>query len=171
MRELAHIIENGDNLCRKINRYIALFCGFAILFLTLLVVVDVSLRYLFNHPIPGGTEATELILPYIVFLAMGYTLAVGGHVRVIILFMRFPHRLKIAAGALDCLIGIAFFGIIGYYAWLHFWESFIILEFMMAPVKLPWWVGKFSMPVGFFAIAFQSLFILLRLNSSSNKEI
>ena len=152
------LIDRWDTLWKKLGKILALCSGFIMLFLTLLVVVDVSLRYFFGKPIPGGTEGTELLLPYIVFLAMSYTLNVGGHVRVTILLSRFGYKLRLAAELLDCLVGLAFFGILTYFAWIHFWESFVILEFMMAPVKLPWWVGKFSMPIGFFAILIQFFF-------------
>ena len=135
------------------------------IFLTFLVVVDVAFRYMFNSPIPGATEGTELILPYIVFLALGYTLATGGHVRVTILLSRLGRISKQIAELIDSLIGMAFFGILTYFAWVHFWESFVILEFMMAPIKLPWWVGKFSMPMGFFVIFVQFLLNALKAGS------
>jgi len=153
--QLRAFMKEGDFFWRKLNKVLAIISGAATLALILLVVLDVSLRYLFDQPIPGGNESTELLLPYIVFLAMSYTLAAGGHVRVSIVLDRLPPRFRYAAEILDSVVGAAFFGILTYYAWLHFWESLIILEFMMAPIKLPWWVGKFAMPVGLFAIFIQ----------------
>ena len=160
-------VEKADRFWRKLGRVFAIFGGLAMIFLTFLVVVDVTLRYVFNKPIPGATEGTELILPYIVFLALSYTLAKGGHVRVSILLMRLDRGPRMVVELIDCIIGMAFFGALTYYAWIHFWESFRILEFMMAPVKLPWWVGKFSMPLGFFAIFVQFLLLALRVQKTT----
>ncbi len=168
-------LQKVDDIFAKIEMFFVIICGIATIGLTLLVVVDVAMRNLFNAPIPGGVEATELILPYIVFLAMAYTLHTGGHVRVNILYDRFPKPLKNSAEGLDCIIGFAFFGLLTWFGALHFWESFRILEFMMAAIKLPWWVGKFSMPLGTLAItlrfALRFLHVIVGDNISAAESI
>ena len=115
-------IQRGDAVWMKFEQMLAMIGGGAMIFLTFLVVVDVCFRYMFNSPIPGATEGTELIMPYIVFLALGYTLATGGHVRVTILLSRLSRVPKELAELIDSLIGLAFFGILTYFAWVHFWS-------------------------------------------------
>ena len=160
MTSLLKKFRDSEGIFTKVEFIFMVICGFWIIGLTFLVVLDVTLRYFFSSPIPGGVEATELILPYIVFLGLSYTLHVDGHVRVNILLNKFPRFFRNSAETLDCLIGIAFFGCLTYFGALHFWESFRILEFMMAPIKLPWWVGKFSMPLGTLAITLRFVFRL-----------
>ncbi len=52
------------------------------LFLTIMIVVDVTGRYFFNKPLPATWEIGELCMPYIVFFPFAYALARGNHVRV-----------------------------------------------------------------------------------------
>lgn len=170
MDYLVKKIQSCEAVFTKIEFVFMVICGFWIIGLTFLVVLDVTLRYFFSSPIPGGVEATELILPYIVFLGLSYTLHVDGHVRVNLILDRLPNFLKKIADSLDCIVGIAFFGCLTYFGALHFWESFRILEFMMAPIKLPWWVGKFAMPLGTFAITLRFVFRLSNIIASHDPK-
>ena len=44
----------------------------------------------------------------------------------------------------------------------EFWQSYEIDETMLAAIKLPWWVGKFSMPVGLAFVAAEAALTALR---------
>jgi len=165
MSVLDNIIFKGNAVTRRGGSISAAIAGSVMLALTFLVVVDVTLRYVFSNPIPGGTESTELLLNWIVLLALGYTLAVGGHVRVTLILHRLSSRTRLGVEVLDCVIGMVFCGIMTYVGWLFFWDSFIIREFMMAQVKLPYWVGKMAMPLGFFMFFITFLSRLLYLTS------
>ncbi|MBA7657392.1 hypothetical protein ES703_65329 [subsurface metagenome] len=161
MRGLLGIIRKADGFWRRVNRVAAIISAVVLLGMMLLVVCDALGRSVLLMPIPGAVEGTGLLMPYIIFFAFAYTLVVGGHVRVSLLLDRLPARFQLRAEVLACIIGVAFFGILTYYGWIHFWESFVIREFMMAPIKLPWWVGKLAMPIGLFIMSVQFLFLLL----------
>ena len=169
MSGLANFIYKGNAVTRKVVFVFAIGASSIMLALAFLIVVDVTLRYVFASPIPGAAESTELLLDWIVLSALGYTLAVGGHVRVTLVLHRLSSRLRLGAEILDCVIGIAFCGLMIYVSWLFFWDSFIIREFMMAQVKLPYWVGKMAMPLGFFMF-FITFFSMLLYFTRPKKE-
>lgn len=147
----------------RVGRVLSLIAGAVLLFVTLLIVADVLSRWLLGKSISGATESTELFLPYVVFFGFAYTLATGGHVRVTLIFGRLRGRLRLWAEILACVSGLFLCGPLLYFSWLHFWESFVIREYMEAAVKLPWWVGKLAMPTGLFVFFIQFL-LLLGLN-------
>jgi len=145
--------------------------GFVLVFLTLMIVVDVSLRALFNSPLPASAESTELMMPYIAFCTLAYTLAIGSHVRISILAERLPSKYRVHLEWLASAVGFGFSVLLTYMSWDFFWESFIIREEMLAIIKLPWWVGKFAMPLGFLFISLRYLFNLLAVTAGRVAEI
>jgi len=148
---------------RKVEKGLVIFTWVVFPLLTLMIVADVSMRAALNAPIPGSAEATELFMPYIVFFPLAYTLLKGQHVRVAALTNRFPPRGQRAAEIIACVIGFGFFVMLTCWSWVYFHESFIIREEMLAAIRLPWWVGKFALPVGAFMIALEFLVELIRL--------
>ena len=63
--------------------------GLAIMmFLTLFVVIGRA----FDHPITGSVEVTELIMGLMIYLGVGYTTFLRGHIRVDILITNFSPR-------------------------------------------------------------------------------
>lgn len=56
----------------------------------LLVNIDVFGRYLFNRPVTGNVELTEMIMVFIVYLGMAYTHREKGHVRVEVFVDKLP---------------------------------------------------------------------------------
>ena len=152
-----------DTLLKYCEQACMVLAGITLLWLTFMTVIDVLMRHIFFSPIPGASEATELLLPWIVFLAMAFTLRVGGHVRVTLLTGRLSGRLRLCCEEFDCLIGLFFFGVLTYCGWFTFLESFRMDEFMLATIKLPWWAGKFSLPLGLFFMELRYLFRLFCL--------
>jgi TRAP-type C4-dicarboxylate transport system permease small subunit len=66
-------------------RYLALGAGMVLLGLLGLVIFDVVMRYVLRLPFLGAYEMSELAMVLIVFLALPYCAATGGHVAVDVL--------------------------------------------------------------------------------------
>lgn len=66
--------------------------------LILVTCVDVVGRYLFNNPLSGAFELTQVLLGALVFAALPITTAKGGHVEVDLLLPLLPQRVTRAMG-------------------------------------------------------------------------
>lgn len=169
MNNLVSQISKLNDRTQRLNRIMVYISGFALTFMTVMIVVDVFLRFVFNAPLKATVEMSELIEPYVVFLPFAYTLAKGRHVRVTLITSRFPKTPRVFTEIFVYIIGVVFFALLCCYSWLEFWHSFKVREIMLAPIKLPWWVGKFSMPLGMFVIIIQCILLLLLILSKINE--
>ena len=151
-----------DKLLLWCDYVLLTFTGVALIALTMVIFIDVAARFLFNHPIPGGKEVSELIMPYIAFCALSYTLYTRKHIRITLVSHFVTGKTLKAAEFFYCLMGAIFCGLIAWGSWKFFWTSFALREEMLAVVKLPWYVGKFAMALGYL---FFALRYLLRLKS------
>jgi TRAP-type C4-dicarboxylate transport system permease small subunit len=126
------------------------------IFLTLMIVVDVSGRYFLNRPLPATWEIGEICMPYIIFLPFAYTLSRDNHVRVLLIKNRLSKTLQRRLKYFTDGISLVICALMTYYAWLRFWESYTLREEMMAAVEILWWWGKIAMPIGMgmFTIAY-----------------
>jgi len=77
------------------------------------VCIDVILRYVFNAPLPWGSELSGLLLLLVVSLSLTYTWIEGRHVKLEIFYSRFPPKIKRIALIFTCLTGVLFFGALG----------------------------------------------------------
>jgi len=143
----------------------------ALTFMTLMIVVDVFGRFVFNRPLPATVDMTELVMPYIIFICLAYTLATGGHVRVSLLLDRVPPRARAGFEIFVSIVGFVVFGLITTWAWFHFWHSFLIREQMLAPIYLPWFMGKLAMPIGCALFSIQFLIQLMQALSHISTKI
>ena len=164
-------ISGMKRMLDRTDRFLIGLTGAMLIFLTLMIVLDVSLRFLFNKPIPASAEATELLIPYIAFGALAYTLAIGSHVRISLFTERTSPKVRVFFEIFAAFIGFLFCAFLTYKGWLFFWESFIIREEMLAIIKLPWWFGKFSLPLGYLFLTLRFLFNLLAASTGRLSEI
>jgi TRAP-type transport system small permease protein len=142
-------LQAFKRLLNRIDTGLISITGIALVILTFMITLDVITRFAFNHPMPATTEISELLMAYIVFLTVGYTLSLGLHIRITVLFEYIPPRWKTYFDLLTDVLGLGFCALITYHSWQFFMHSFSIREEMLAVVPLPWYVGKFAMPVGF----------------------
>lgn len=67
----------------------------ALSIMMLWIFADVIMRYFFNSPIPGTMEITgEYFMVLIVYLGISYTLKHNGHVKVDLLEIKLPKRIR-----------------------------------------------------------------------------
>lgn len=132
----------------RIHPWFVMIAGLGLTFMVVMISADVVLRYVFNAPLPASIEISQLIEPYVVFFPFALALSLGSHVRVTLVTSRLSGKARMFSELIACAAGIIVFGVLTYYGWLHFWESFVVRETMLASIRLPWWIGKLAMPLG-----------------------
>lgn len=85
-----------------------------LILMMLLTASDVCLRYLFNRPIMGAYELTELMLVLLVFMSLAYTAFHDGHISLDLLRSHISDKAK---PVLDCGIYLTGAGLFGLVTW------------------------------------------------------
>jgi len=85
---------------------------------------DVTLRYLFNRPILGSWELTELMLALLVFSTIAYTAVKKGHINVELVTSRLPPRAREIIESITLLLSTVLFALM---AWQSAVQAVILL--------------------------------------------
>jgi TRAP-type C4-dicarboxylate transport system permease small subunit len=104
--------------------------------MTLLIVADVTLRYVFNQPLAYSLEVVELALSVVVFFGIVMCTARQGHVAIDIVVTRFSPRVKAAINSFVYFLSTGIFGVL---AWRLFVQGINIQQAgKMTPIlKIP----------------------------------
>jgi TRAP-type C4-dicarboxylate transport system permease small subunit len=155
----------------KLDDVVAIIGGVFLLGLMFFICADVFMRAVFNSPFPGSVEICALGVVYVIYFGFAYALTRGAHVRVTLIIERFPHRFRQVSMIIAYSIGSLFFGAATWRTWIYFWKSFVSKEFMFASIKIPWYLGKFAVPVGtlFMCMTFLIYLILTLAGNSEEK--
>lgn len=164
-------LERVDHGVRKIEMALVVVAWLVTLFVTFMIVTDISMRFLLHRPLPASWEISETLMPYIVMFGLAYTLTLNVHVRVTIVIDRLPTTMRRVCDLFGYLLSFGMCLILTYWSWLRFWESYLIDEMILAAIEIPWWIGKFGMPVAFamFATRYMIL-ILLTITQTENQK-
>lgn len=101
------------------ERILASAAAVIMFLMMMLTFIDVVGRNLFNTPLPGGFEVTELLLAVIIFLGLPMVTAEAAHVDVDICDPTVPERLKPYQDAIIGLVNIACFGTLSWMLWRY----------------------------------------------------
>lgn len=142
---------------------IFLFIGVGMLLIMMFLGAgDVLGRYLFNHPIKGTLEISQLMMAGVALLCWGYTQAIKGHISIEILLMRYPARVQSIINLFSLILTILIFGLIT-------WQSTLIAvetmkqSRMLENIPLPLFPFKFMVPVGAFVLCLEAITQLIQL--------
>jgi TRAP-type C4-dicarboxylate transport system permease small subunit len=94
----------------------------AMMFLTF---ADVSLRYVFNRPIIGAFDLTELMMVILVSFGLADCAVVKGHVMVDLVVSRLQPRWQVIIDAITSLLGLGLFSLIT-------WQCVVYVKRMFA---------------------------------------
>lgn len=93
--------------------------GILLLSMMGLTVCDVIGRYLFNAPIVGATELTEILLCAVIFLGLGAVSLAQDHVTVDLLTEKMPKRSEPLREALTGLLSAVILMVVSWRIWVY----------------------------------------------------
>mgnify|MGYP000657211637 CR=1 FL=1 len=138
----------------------------ALLFVLMLfnVFYDVIMRYLFNDVSIGMQELEWHLFAAMFMLGVPYTLRVGGHVRVDLIYERLSGHKKAWIDLLGSLFLLLPFALlVAWYGVGFAREAYELGETSGDPGGLPYrWIIKAVIPFSFFAIAISGVGLMLR---------
>lgn len=175
-----NFLRNISNRIENLNERVGRATAVCTLFMVIMTVLDVFLRYLFRAGSVAVQELEWHLFGFVFLLGAAYTLLKDEHVRVDIFYSRMDERGK----AWVNLIGATFFCapvcIVVIWTSMPFvLSSWQFLEGSPDPGGLPArYILKSAIPIGFFLVALQSIsmaikaldVILGRQEADSNRE-
>ncbi|MCM3569013.1 TRAP transporter small permease [Neobacillus mesonae] len=148
-------IERGFTLIENLFLW---FSQAAVAVMMLLTTLDALSRYIFSKSITGAYEITEMYLMVIlVFLSMSYVQKVDGHIRLDILFERFPKRMQDVLNIVYNLLAAAFMFFIGYQGYNMTINAFQNNLIASGLLNFPLWLSYIWIPVGSFLIMIRQI--------------
>ena len=143
----------------KACSYIASGVLFAMVFLT---TADVVGRYVFNKPIKGGMEMSELGLVVIFFLGLSYTGIMKKHVSVDFFISNMSVKMRAAINTFNSLVCTVLFVLIG---WQGFGQAVYAFNRGLTTdlLRIPVFPFKFLVPIG--ALLISVVFVAKGLQS------
>jgi len=111
---------------RRIDAVLGIAASALLMLLMLLTVVDVVGRYVFNRPLPGGFEMTELVLLVLIFAGLPLVSHADEHVTMDFIDRLLGERWR---AILERAVHVACAGIFGLGAWLVWLKAGRIWEY------------------------------------------
>lgn len=156
---LLRLADSLDTLIDRIGR-ITGWCAFA---LVVVMAFNVLLRYLFRTGSVAMQELEWHLMAPICLLGLSYALLHDGHVKVDILYGRFPERVRRIIDLVSMVLICIVTAILIYLSLPYVEQSFRIGEKSPDPGGLTHrWILKAMLPAGFALLLIQSLAMTLR---------
>jgi len=154
-----------ETFCRRIdslNEWVGKTFGWLIFPLILIVVFDVTLRYVFNRPTVWAWDVNIQLLGSLVVFGGGYALRNGAHIGVDALVVRLSPRRRALIDVITS--GFFFFGV-GVLLWKAFGDALFsvqIRELYTSVFAPPIYPFKILMVIGILLLLLQGLVKFLR---------
>lgn len=147
----ASLLSRLDRLLFRLEYALALGAGLAILTVMLVSVANILGRKLLELPVPGFVDWMEQAVPLIAFLAVGYCMRLGGHIRMDLLIGQLRGRALYAAEFAGTLLIFLLVLTLIAGSWLHFersfdWGSPMWSRDSTIDIGLPIWPVKLVVP-------------------------
>jgi len=155
-------LETIAKIIDAINDWVGKILSLLVLFIFVILLIEVVLRYFFNSPTIWANELTQLIFGAYVILSGGYVLRWDGHVNVDILYGKLSSRGKAIADIATSFLLFVFCGAMIYYGCSMAYDSLSRLEFSQSAWNPPLFPFKLMIPIGALLLLFQGIAKLIR---------
>ncbi len=140
-----------------VNEQTGRVVSYLIIFLMLVLLYEITARYLFNSPTIWAHETSQMIYGAYVILLGGYVMKQGGHVSVDILYQRFKPRTRAIVNLCTWPLFFCFCGVLFYKGSLVSWDSLKIWETAPTSFGPPVYLMKIMLPLGALLMLLQGL--------------
>jgi TRAP-type mannitol/chloroaromatic compound transport system permease small subunit len=154
-----------------INEWAGRILSFFILPMTVITVIEVILRYVFNRPTIWAWDINIMILGAFTVMTGGYVLLKEGHVAMDIFASRFSLRVRAVIALVTSLLFFFSIGLLLWQSGVAGWESFLMREQLNSIWSPPLYPLKILWPIGVFLLLLQGVAKFIRdLNDARSKE-
>jgi tripartite ATP-independent transporter DctM subunit len=157
----------------KVTLYAGYLSSIVVLLLSLLVLYDASMRYLFSQGSVALQELEWYLFDVIFLLGLGFALRHNSHVRVDIFFERYSTNTQAIVQIFSMLLLVIPFSLFFLYgAWEMMVQSYLQQEVSPSPGGLPHrWLIKSMLVIGFALLILQALIEIVKsYHSLENKK-
>lgn len=147
MGKIIKFIQNTDE---RINLTLSYIAGVSSLFCMVLIFSDVGGRYLFNTPISGTLEVSQLLLTVMIFGSITYLELRQSHIKITLLYSRYPPKIQRVFDILSQGLQTVLFAFFANQTFFYFYFSWAMDEISAGSIALPLWIPKFVIFLGCF---------------------
>ena len=151
------VIKNACSIIDLISLWTGKAASYVILIMTLLTTYDVVCRYIFNAPNIWAQTIITYGLCILTFFGSGYAVLKDENVRVDIVYLRFPVRVRAGSELVTWLLVYAFCFVIIWKGWETAYEALIQGEKSMGIMEFPMFPTLVLVPIGAMLILLQSI--------------
>ncbi len=131
---------------RLVDRSSRIFC-YLVFVIMVITAIDVTARYVFNHPLLWGWLVNRLLFGVFILFAGVYTLYKGEHIRIEIFYDHFSPRIKTIANWIALAAFVAFMGVLVWQSSWMGWNSLMMKEKAPGAFRIPLYPFKLLIPV------------------------
>jgi TRAP-type mannitol/chloroaromatic compound transport system permease small subunit len=145
------------NLINRVNEVVGVAAAPITLIITIIVLIEVTARYLFNAPTSWANEVSEYLLCGLVMLGGGYALRFQIHTRMDIVHSQFGEKTQACIEILTCIIVLAFTAPMMWFGSILAIEALQSGQTSVSAARLPLWPSMMVVPIGAFFMALQGI--------------
>lgn len=116
---MANLLSNLNKISNIVKNKLDYICISFIFVMTIIIWIQVILRYIFSIGLPWAEEIAKYLLVWSAMIGAAIVLYENGHISVNFLFDKFPDKYKKWIKLAHYLIYICFFAIITYYGYFY----------------------------------------------------
>lgn len=134
----------------RVPEYLVYLASLLVLLMMLHVSLDVTLKYLFNRPVPATVEVVSYYyMVAAVFLPVAWSEKVGAGITVDLFLLRAPRWMRLAAACLALSMTAAAYLLLTVNTFEKAVQAWHEREIVMGPIMLPIWPSRFILPLSF----------------------
>lgn len=152
--------KSGKRLYEVTDKLMHLFAWLSagiVLFNLVLLCANVFMRYIMNSPIKGTSEIVTMMMAWVAYSGMAYTLLNGKHMQLEALTEKVHGRTKHILNFVIYLLASILFVLFIKASFDVFWQSWLIKEESVASVTVYVFIGKCGTFVGWVLLAIQAI--------------
>jgi TRAP-type mannitol/chloroaromatic compound transport system permease small subunit len=138
-----------------------------IILIMVITTIEVVARYAFNSPTIWAWPINKQLFGVFILFGGAYTLLYGGHIRIEVLYNRFPRRMKFIAELIALVCFVAFIGVL---VWQGVWmaaNSLMSGERASGTFHIPLYPFKILIPIAAFLFLLEGIAAFLRRKNAS----
>jgi TRAP-type C4-dicarboxylate transport system permease small subunit len=161
---LERLFAGMVRLVGRATDFLMVLAGVALALMTIHVVADVTMRVIFNSPIPG---TLEIVAFYYMVAAIVFPVAFlerkDEHISVELFYGFFPAWAKRASYVFACLLSAVFFAVFAYQSWLDALKATASREVVMGAAAIQIWPARYILPISFALLVVVALLKIVRV--------